>query len=241
MRGRRNATAGHGIRVLGMNNTIGGATIADRNVIAGNWVRRLHRRHRGERQRGRPGNLLGTDATGTVLVQNNSNDIDINTGAANNVIGGTSGRRQRDRRQRQRRASTIWGSGDHGQPGPGQHHRHATPRARLQRGNRGRGVIIAVARRATSSAARPPVKGNVIAFNVTARRRAVNDTASVQQRDSRQRDLRQHRARASISATTGVTANDAGDARHGRRTTCRTSRSSPRRSPPARSSRSRAR
>jgi titin len=69
-------------------NTVGGLTPADRNVISGTNIGVLIE---GAGTNGNvvEGNFLGTNAAGTAAVPNSSEAVFISTGAANNVIGGT--------------------------------------------------------------------------------------------------------------------------------------------------------
>jgi len=85
--GAAEANGGSGIQVLGANNTIGGTTLAARNVISGNWAG-IYLTGAGASGNVVTRNLFGTDATGTVLIANGSNNVDINLGATNNLIGG---------------------------------------------------------------------------------------------------------------------------------------------------------
>ena len=85
--------ARYGIQVLGSNNTIGGLTAADRNVISGNGNAGIYL----EGPSGNPitgntivGNYIGTDATGLVDLGNAGRGIWLESGSNNNVIGGTS-------------------------------------------------------------------------------------------------------------------------------------------------------
>ncbi|MCI0346995.1 MAG: hypothetical protein L0221_16400, partial [Chloroflexi bacterium] len=87
----RNAEAGIIIRSGSDNNTIGGTTAADRNVIAGNGVG-ANASDNGITVRGSSnvvqGNYIGVAVDGTTVIGNGDDGVDIGTGATNNVIGG---------------------------------------------------------------------------------------------------------------------------------------------------------
>ena len=87
----RNAEAGVRIRAGADNNTVGGTTAADRNVLSGNGIG------------GDPsdngltllggnntiqGNYIGVGADGTTVIGNTDEGMDVGTGATNNLIGG---------------------------------------------------------------------------------------------------------------------------------------------------------
>ena len=76
----------HGIHITSANNIIGGATVADRNVISGNNLQGIFTEGAGNGNRV-IGNYIGVDATGTVALGNGRNGVYFTT--ANNIIGGT--------------------------------------------------------------------------------------------------------------------------------------------------------
>ena len=80
---------GNGVKfVSASNNTIGGTTAAERNVISGNdenGIRIENDLATGNRV---SGNFIGTDKNGTAPLRNASNGISIE-GASNNTVGGT--------------------------------------------------------------------------------------------------------------------------------------------------------
>ncbi|HQU42586.1 MAG TPA: right-handed parallel beta-helix repeat-containing protein, partial [Pirellulales bacterium] len=79
---------GHGVRLLGStNDTIGGTSAADRNIISGNAIDGLYV-DPGSTGNTIEGNYVGTNATGTAALANGRDGIEIN-GSANNTIGGT--------------------------------------------------------------------------------------------------------------------------------------------------------
>jgi parallel beta-helix repeat protein len=79
---------GNGIRVLGSNNTIGGSTAADRNVIAGNGLNGIA--IEGDATGNViAGNYIGTDASGTTALGNVQSGLSLSSGADATTIGGT--------------------------------------------------------------------------------------------------------------------------------------------------------
>jgi CSLREA domain-containing protein len=79
--------AGAGILILSANNTIGGATAADRNVISGNANGIVINGNLASVNLV-AGNYIGTDATGNSVVSNIFDGIRIQNGANSNVVGG---------------------------------------------------------------------------------------------------------------------------------------------------------
>lgn len=85
--------ADDGVLLLASNNTIGGTTLADRNIISGNQEQGI--RIQGSESSGNivQGNLIGLDSTGTVALGNGTecchSGIVLHLGANNNTIGGT--------------------------------------------------------------------------------------------------------------------------------------------------------
>ncbi len=86
--GSGEANGGQGINLLGANNTIGGLTAADRNVISGN--------NNGVKLNGTSatgnlvlGNYIGTNAAGSAAIGNSDDGVALNAGASNNTIGGS--------------------------------------------------------------------------------------------------------------------------------------------------------
>ena len=78
------------------NNTIGGTTPAERNIISGNIQHGVHIRNQGGDPTGNvvQGNYIGTDITGTIALPNGTHFIPNMAGvhiagASNNTIGGT--------------------------------------------------------------------------------------------------------------------------------------------------------
>jgi titin len=76
------------------NNTVGGSTLAARNVISGNEVNGVTLRDSAAAKGGATsnlveGNFIGVDATGSVAFGNGSNGVVVDYGADNNTIGGT--------------------------------------------------------------------------------------------------------------------------------------------------------
>ncbi|UCF31628.1 MAG: right-handed parallel beta-helix repeat-containing protein [bacterium] len=90
---RGNINDGEGIEIeLANGNTIGGTLIGERNVISGNESDGIE--IDGADLNVVQGNFIGTDYTGTVLIPNDRDGIDINAngadGATGNTVGGTS-------------------------------------------------------------------------------------------------------------------------------------------------------
>ena len=71
------------------NNTIGGTTIAARNLISGNTVNGVVIQLAGATGNVVQGNFIGTDITGTLPLGNTNFGVSINNSAASNTIGGT--------------------------------------------------------------------------------------------------------------------------------------------------------
>ncbi len=80
--------ASEGIQVSGPNNTIGGTSVADRNVISGNTISGVHIANLSRTATGNivEGNFIGTNASGTGAV---ANGMGIEIDNPNNIIGGT--------------------------------------------------------------------------------------------------------------------------------------------------------
>ena len=84
--GAAEKNTGNGISLLGDNNTIGGATATDRNVISGNQHGILILGATGNTIMG---NYLGTDATGSLDLGNTGSGVRVDSGSSNNIVGGT--------------------------------------------------------------------------------------------------------------------------------------------------------
>ncbi|MGB7306885.1 MAG: DUF4347 domain-containing protein, partial [Burkholderiaceae bacterium] len=80
--------ANEGITVLGANNTIGGSTALDRNVISGNTNSAVVVIGAGATGNAVTGNYLGTTASGLVAVGNSKWGVDVFVAGSGNVIGG---------------------------------------------------------------------------------------------------------------------------------------------------------
>jgi CSLREA domain-containing protein len=79
-----------GVYIRGVaNNTIGGTTAAQRNVISGNGARGLHISGSGATGNLVQGNYIGTDVTGTSRLGNSDIGVAIRAGASDNTVGGT--------------------------------------------------------------------------------------------------------------------------------------------------------
>ncbi len=77
------------VNVGASNNTIGGATVGAGNVISGNTSDGLRIRDTGSSGNLVQGNIIGLDATGTSSLGNGDDGVEIDAGAANNIIGGS--------------------------------------------------------------------------------------------------------------------------------------------------------
>ena len=86
--GSTETNLGAGISVGGANNTIGGLTAADRNVIGGN-AEGVIVTGTAASNNVIAGNYIGTDASGAVAVANTGHGIDINGGASGTIVGGS--------------------------------------------------------------------------------------------------------------------------------------------------------
>ncbi len=82
------ANEGSGITVLSTNNTIGGTTTLERNIISGNNTVGINLTGAGATNNLILGNYVGTSITGLVDLGNAEDGIQLDTGASNNTIGG---------------------------------------------------------------------------------------------------------------------------------------------------------
>ena len=72
------------------NNTIGGMSASDKNIISGNVSAGIYLANARTSGNVMLGNFIGTNATGTTRVANQSNGIALYSGASGNTIGGAS-------------------------------------------------------------------------------------------------------------------------------------------------------
>ncbi len=86
--GAANVNTLAGIQVLGANNTIGGTTAADRNVISGNTGQGVLLSGAGASGNVIVGNIIGLNAAGTAIVGNGNDGVFIVDNATNNTVGG---------------------------------------------------------------------------------------------------------------------------------------------------------
>ena len=86
------ANGGDGVLISGgeFNNTVGGTTAATRNIISGNGLFGIQIAGLGTNGNVVEGNFIGTTVNGTAAIANNQDGIRIQSGAANNIIGGIS-------------------------------------------------------------------------------------------------------------------------------------------------------
>ena len=87
--GASQANTGYGFLVLGANNTIGGTSASDKNVIAGNTLSGVYLTGASATGNLVSGNYLGTNEAGTSAIANGWDGVSIDGGAASNTIGGT--------------------------------------------------------------------------------------------------------------------------------------------------------
>ncbi len=80
---------GDGIEINGANNIIGGASSALRNVISGNAILGVQISGAAAHHNVVQGNYIGTNAAGTADLGNAEDGLQIDTGASNNTVGGT--------------------------------------------------------------------------------------------------------------------------------------------------------
>jgi hypothetical protein len=85
-----NLVVGVFVRAGVTNNTIGGTTTGERNVISGNGGNGVWISDSGTSGNVVQGNYIGTDVTGTVKLPNSKSGVLINNGASGNTIGGAS-------------------------------------------------------------------------------------------------------------------------------------------------------
>jgi CSLREA domain-containing protein len=86
-----NVSHANGVHISGgaSGNVVGGASPADRNVLSGNANHGVGLYNEGTNANVVVGNLVGLNAAGTGRLRNLGHGIDINTGASDNVVGGT--------------------------------------------------------------------------------------------------------------------------------------------------------
>ena len=103
-----------GIFVAGANNTIGGTSAADRNVISGNGQYGI--RIQGTAATGNVvvGNLIGLNGSGTASLGNNWAGVGIGDAAKNNVIGGTDAAQRNLISGNGQAGIELWGAGTTG-------------------------------------------------------------------------------------------------------------------------------
>ena len=87
--GSGNENTGAGIRVLGANNTIGGTTAANRNVVSGNSSYGILITGAAATGNVVSGNYVGLTAAGTATLGNSSDGVRVEASANNNTIGGS--------------------------------------------------------------------------------------------------------------------------------------------------------
>lgn len=80
---------GSGVVINAPNNTIGGTTVGERNVISGNRVNGISIATMDATGNNVKGNYIGVAANGTTSLQNRINGVEISDNARNNMVGGT--------------------------------------------------------------------------------------------------------------------------------------------------------
>jgi hypothetical protein len=96
------------------NNTVGGQTAGERNIISGNNGQGVHINGIGVDNNTVSGNYIGTDATGTQDLGNNDEGVKIDGGAQDNTVGGQTAGERNVISGNGYRGVVIWGSGADG-------------------------------------------------------------------------------------------------------------------------------
>jgi titin len=159
------STAFAGIRVGSPNNTVGGTADGARNIVSANGGSGIATSAAGTVVQG---NYVGTDLTGTIALGNqvngvNINDVDIASGTAHNLIGGTSPAAGNVISGNARHGLNISGSRASGNQVQGNIIGMAVTGAAAL-GNGGNGVLVALAADNSIGGTAGGV-GNVIAYN----------------------------------------------------------------------------
>ncbi len=85
-----NGTNGVSVSGGAYNNTVGGTTADDRNVVSGNAIYGIVIESAGTTGNSVKGNYVGTDVTGTAAIANISGGVVVQSSASGNTVGGTS-------------------------------------------------------------------------------------------------------------------------------------------------------
>ncbi|MDX1267650.1 MAG: hypothetical protein R3311_09820, partial [Oceanisphaera sp.] len=157
---------GDGIRLIqgANNNTIGGdRTAGEGNVISGNSSG-IYVTGSGSDGNVIQGNLIGTDVTGTVALSNSGNNIDINQGASNTLVGGAVNGTGNVIAAGGNDGITIWGGGTTGTIVQGNFIGTDTT-GTLDLGNSNTGVVISGGSTDNQIGGADAGEGNIVAFN----------------------------------------------------------------------------
>ena len=175
------------------NNTIGGTTAADRNIISANTVDGIQIRNAGTSNNVVLGNYIGLDVTGTVDLGNTNQGVAIFGSATNNTIGGTAAGAGNVISGNNGEGVRITGSGHDRQRRAGESDRHQRRRDTAGVANSRQGVWIDNAAANNTIGGTAAGAGNTIAYN-TSDGVALSSTAGTGQRHTGQRHLLQRRA-----------------------------------------------
>ncbi len=164
---------GHGvlIQLASDNNRIGGTTADAANVISGNSTGGIYVDGSTDATHTTAvtnttiqGNLIGTDVTGTVAVSNAGNNVNINQGATNTLVGGAVTGAGNVIAAAANDGITIWGGGTTGTIVQGNYIGTDTTGV-LDLGNANVGVVISGGAAGNQIGGTGAGEGNVIAFN----------------------------------------------------------------------------
>ena len=189
-------------------NTIGGVAAGAGNVISGNAGAGIYFEDAGTDNNVIQGNFIGTDNTGTVALGNSSNNININSGAGNNTVGGSAAGAGNIIADSGNDGITIWGGTTTGNIVQGNYIGTDTS-GTINLGNSAVGVVVSGGSNNNIIGGTGAGEGNTIAYN--------NDTGvSIRDFGSLGNSILANSIYSNVNigidlGTAGVTANDAGD------------------------------
>ena len=162
---------GHGVYIEGNSarniiGTDGDATNDDNegNTISGNDTGGVYITGVGTDDNVLAGNLIGTNTSGTILVGNSGNNVNINSGASGTIVGGTGTYEGNIVAGSAGDGITIWSSGTTGTIVQG-NYLGTDATGNLDWGNSGSGVVVSGGASGTLIGGTGANEGNVIAFN----------------------------------------------------------------------------